>query len=282
MAVVARAGAEKSDAYACLMTTLGDCLTTLDAWFPLALAEDWDEVGLLCGRRVAPVTGIALAVDITDVTVSWAIEQQAQLLAVHHPLFLRGTSSVDGDTPKGSLVHRAIEAGLAIHVMHTNADHARPGVSDAIADALGVVETRPIRPSAHNADVGTGRVGALSDPCTLAAFAELVAAVMPNARGGIRWAGDGGRHVSRVAICGGSGSELLDEVDADVYVTSDLKHHVALDYLMSGRAALIDVPHAVAEAMWLTPLAARLEREFPGVRCTVYPGSTDPWSATIA
>jgi putative NIF3 family GTP cyclohydrolase 1 type 2 len=80
-----------------------------------------------------------------------------------------------------------------------------------------------------------------------------------------------------VAVCGGAGDDLLDEIDADVYVTSDLRHHVASEYLATDRAALIDVPHAAAEAMWLEPLAERVRQAFPDLVTDVYPGTTDPW-----
>lgn len=261
------------------MTTLGDVLAHLDAWFPPAWAEPWDAVGLVTGRRADPVQRIALAVDIVEDTVQWAIDEGAQLLVTHHPLYLRGTSSVDGDSAKGALVYRAIRAGLAIHAMHTNADVARPGVSDAIADALGLVETTPIRPLPHDATLGVGRVGRLADPSDLATFAQWVAAVLPGIRSGVRWAGTPDRRIERVAVCGGAGDDLLAEVDADVYVTSDLRHHVAQEYLALGRAALVDVPHAAAEALWLPALAARLETALPGVECRVYGPCTEPWTA---
>ena len=102
-----------------------------------------------------------------------------------------------------------------------------------------------------------------------------------SSRGGVRWAGDGSRLIRTVALCGGAGDSLLDQVDADVYVTSDLRHHVAQEHLMSGRAALIDVPHATAESLWLKPLAQRVA-DACGVAVSVYPGSTDPWQGTIA
>lgn len=266
-----------TSAYADTMTTVGDCLARFDKWFPPTLAEDWDAVGLVTGRRADPVSRVALSVDITAATVEWAIAEGAQLLFAHHPLYLRGTANVDGDSPKGSLVHRAISAGLAIHVAHTNADIARPGVSDAIAHALGLREPAPIRPHAADASLGLGRVGDLLEPCDLRMFVQRVYEALPASASGIRWAGDPERPIARVAICGGAGDDLLEELDADVYVTSDLRHHVASEYLASGRAALIDVPHAAAEAMFLEPLARGIRGVFPGIETSIYPVITDPW-----
>ena len=259
------------------MHTVGSVTTQLEAWFPPALAEDWDAIGLVTGRRDADVRTVALAVDPTIEVVRWAIEQGAQLLVVHHPLFLRGTTTVDGDSPKGDVVHTAIANGLAIFVGHTNADSARPGVSDALIEALGVKQSVPIRAHASDPNLGLGRVGNLDTPTTLGEFAARVAWALPATHAGIRWAGDTGRRVQRIAVCGGAGDDLLQEIDADVYVTSDLRHHVTSEYLASGRAALVDIPHAAAESLWLHPLAERLQKL--GVHATVCPFITDPWAA---
>lgn len=256
--------------------TVGSVTALLEAWFPPALAEDWDAIGLIAGRRDAEVSKVALAVDPTLEVVQWAIDNGAQLLVVHHPLFLRGTTSVDGDTPKGDIVHTAITDGLAIFVAHTNADSARPGVSDALIEAFGVKESAPIRPHYSNPSLGLGRVGMLDAPTTLAEFAARVAWALPATHAGIRWAGAADRTVQRVAVCGGAGDDLLPEVDADVYVTSDLRHHVAAEYLAAGRAALVDIPHAAAESLWLHPVAERLQKS--GVESTVCPLVTDPWA----
>ena len=263
------------------MTTVGTVITQLDTWFPPALAEEWDAVGLVTGRRGDPVTRVALAVEVTDDTVQWALDAGAQLLFVHHPLFLRGTTNIDGDSAKGALVHRCITEGLAVFAAHTNADIARPGVSDALADVFGLLHSEPLRPHESNASIGLGRVGPLATPCRLDEFAQRIAGALPSARGAIRWAGDGARMIHTVALCGGAGDDLLDDVDADVYVTSDLRHHVAMEYLMTGRAALIDVPHAVAEGVWLRPLSHRLEAAIPGLAAVVYPGNTEPWAGCI-
>lgn len=259
------------------MATVGSLLSSFDEWFPPRLAEEWDAVGLLTGRRDMSVDKVALAVDPTIETVEWALAEHAQLLFVHHPLYLRGTTNIDGDSSKGDVVHTAIERGLAIHVAHTNADIARPGVSDAIIEALGVHRTKPIRPHASDPNIGVGRVGNLEQPTTLREFAARVAWAMPTTHAGIRWAGDGDRSVTRIAVCGGAGDDLLEDVDADVYVTSDLRHHIASEYLASKRAALIDVAHAAAESMWLQPLGHRIAAL--GVSVAVCPFITDPWAA---
>jgi dinuclear metal center YbgI/SA1388 family protein len=127
-------------------TTLADVVAIMEGRYPPSLAASWDAVGLVCGDPVQPVRRILFAVDPVEVVVDEAIERGADLLVTHHPLFLHGTSSVAATTAKGRSVHRLIRAGIALYVAHTNADHANPGVSDALAETLGLVDTRPIDP----------------------------------------------------------------------------------------------------------------------------------------
>lgn len=127
-------------------TTLADVVAIMEGLYPPSLAAPWDAVGLVCGDPAQRVSRILFAVDPVEVVVDEAIARGADLLVTHHPLFLHGTSSVAATTAKGRSVHRLIRAGIALHVAHTNADHANPGVSDALAAALGLVDTRPLEP----------------------------------------------------------------------------------------------------------------------------------------
>ncbi|WP_040521731.1 Nif3-like dinuclear metal center hexameric protein [Gordonia araii] len=118
----------------------------LEEAYPPRLAEHWDSVGLVCGDPAEPVRRALVCVDVTDDVVAAAIDRECQLIVAHHPLLLRGVDTVAASTPKGALIHRLIRAGCALFTAHTNADSARPGVSDALADLLGLGDTVPLRP----------------------------------------------------------------------------------------------------------------------------------------
>ncbi|AWB84415.1 Nif3-like dinuclear metal center hexameric protein [Corynebacterium liangguodongii] len=128
------------------VTTVADVIAALDAAYPPALAEDWDRVGLTCGDPAAPVRKVAFALDCTHAVAQRAVEVGAQMLVVHHPLLLRGVSSVAANTPKGKVIHTLIVGGCALFAAHTNADSARPGVSDVLAELVGIPPGRPIKP----------------------------------------------------------------------------------------------------------------------------------------
>ena len=127
------------------MTTVADVIAALEAAYPPALAADWDAIGLVCGDPAEPVREVLVAVDAVPETVEEAAG--AQLLVTHHPLLLRGVHGVGADTPKGALVHRLIRGGTALYTAHTNADSADPGVSDALAAAIGLTVTGPLVPA---------------------------------------------------------------------------------------------------------------------------------------
>ncbi|MFT3900401.1 MAG: Nif3-like dinuclear metal center hexameric protein [Gordonia sp. (in: high G+C Gram-positive bacteria)] len=125
---------------------LASIVDRLDQAFPPRLAEDWDSVGLVCGDPAEPVGRVLVCVDVTPAVVDEAVAGDYDLVVAHHPLLLRGVDTVAASTPKGALVHRLIRAGCGLYTAHTNADSARPGVSDALADLLGLSGTAPLQP----------------------------------------------------------------------------------------------------------------------------------------
>ncbi|MCK6209380.1 Nif3-like dinuclear metal center hexameric protein [Georgenia sp. EYE_87] len=126
--------------------TLADVVDLLERHYPPSTAEDWDAVGLVVGDPTAPVRTVLLAVDPTEEVVAEALALGADLLVTHHPLYLRGTSSVAATTPKGRSVHALARGGCALYAAHTNADAAADGVAQALADLLGLEGTTPIDP----------------------------------------------------------------------------------------------------------------------------------------
>lgn len=375
------------------MPRLAELIAVLEEWFDPRLAESWDAIGLVCGDPDEPVERMLLAVDAVPSTVGEAIDWSAQLLLTHHPLLLAGVHGVPANDPKGVLLHRMIRAGLAHYVAHTNADAAQPGVSDALADVLGLLGVRTLDahlraaddklvvfvphdavqavvealaaagaghlgdyercawttkgtgtfrplpgaspaigsvgdveevpetrvemvvPPARRAQViaalraahpyeepafdllptvplagdeGTGRIGRLPAPTTLAEFVRHAAAALPATTWGVRAAGDPDRLVETVAVCGGSGGDLAElarRAAADVFLTSDLKHHRTVEAVTErGMAsmALVDAAHWATEAPWLDAVAAALRDRFATtVEVRVSRRVTDPWTLHV-
>jgi len=264
---------------------LADVITALETAYPPELAEDWDAVGLVCGDPAAGITDVLVCVDPIVSTVDEALSQGCQLILAHHPLLLRGVHGVPANTPKGGLVHRLIRAGCALYCAHTNADAANPGVSDALAQALGLTVNGPLNPR-PDGRTGIGRLAELPAAEPFAAFVERVAAALPATEGGVRGAGDPDRPIRTVAVSGGAGDSYLDVAIAagvDAYVTADLRHHPASEHLARNGPALVDVAHWASEWPWCEQAAGVLRSAFGGtVNVRVSTRRTDPWTVGVA
>ncbi|TDQ45991.1 dinuclear metal center YbgI/SA1388 family protein [Actinorugispora endophytica] len=249
--------------------------TAFEAIYDPAWAASWDAVGLVCGDPGQPVRRILFAVDPVARVVEEAAEWGADLVVTHHPLLLRGVTSVAATTPKGRLVHRLITSGIALYTAHTNADTADPGVSDALAAAVGLDgPLRPLDPDPADPEGrrGIGRVGELASPVPLRDFAARAARGLPATVAGLRVAGDPDRPVRTVAVSGGAGDSLLGAAraaGADVFLTADLRHHPASEFAEHGDIALVDAAHWATEWPWLADGAARLTRALGGGRANV-------------
>ncbi len=270
------------------MTSVADVQRAVESLWPAATAEDWDAVGLVAGDPADPVERVLLAVDAVEATAAEAVERGAQLLLVHHPLLLRGATSVAATTPAGRVITRLVRARTALLAAHTNADAVDRGTSGELARMLGLEGARPIVVNRVDPAKGLGRVGDLPAATTLGDLARTHADLLPAVAGGIRVAGDADRAVRRVAICGGAGDSLLREAEvagADVYIPSDLRHHPASDARERHGAgegpALVDVSHWASESLWLRPAADELRAALPGVEVLVSDIRTDPWDFAV-
>ncbi len=271
--------------------TVRDVVAALETAYPPALAESWDAVGLVCGDPDEPVRRVLVAVDPVAETVTEALDGGAQLLVTHHPLLLRGVHGVPADDPKGALVHRLVRGGAGLFCAHTNADSADPGVSDALAAALGLTVTGPLAPRPVEADTGLvatglGRIGELAAAESLRAFTARVARALPATAWGVRAAGDPDRPVRRVAVCGGAGDSLLaaaSSAGVDAYVTGDLRHHPASEHVAAGGPALVDIAHWAGEWPWCAQAASVIDRALAGtVDVLVSHRRTGPWAIGAA
>ncbi|HEY9439234.1 MAG TPA: Nif3-like dinuclear metal center hexameric protein [Streptomyces sp.] len=269
------------------MPRLSEVISELDTLWPPERAEAWDAVGTVCGDPDAEVDRILIAVDPVQPVADEALTLGAGLILTHHPLYLRGTSTVAASTFKGRLVHTLIKHDIALHVAHTNADRADPGVSDALAGALDIRVVGPLVPDPTDPHHrrGLGRICELDHPETLGAFAARAAARLPATAQGIRLAGDPDVVVRRVAVSGGSGDSLFDDVRAsgvDAFLTADLRHHPASEAVQHSSLGLVDAAHWATEWPWCelaaTQLDAISDRHGWDLRVHVSKQVTDPWT----
>ena len=235
--------------------TVAELVELLEEMAPPSLAEEWDNVGLMLERRAKVVHKIMLALDMTRETVAQAIEYRADMLITHHPaIFKRLPQITDGNWQQELLLQLA-EHGIAVYSAHTNLDCVSNGVNDALVKRLGIVDEDIL----DNSN-GLGRIGCVKE-CSLEEFAKHVKQALHADYVAV---GDGGRRVQRVALCGGAGSDLIEEAlrqNADTLVTGDVKYHDAQRAVFSG-LNIIDAGHQCTEWPVLEDLADRLSLRF--------------------
>ncbi|WP_058234076.1 Nif3-like dinuclear metal center hexameric protein [Devriesea agamarum] len=271
--------------------TVADVIEFLEGTHPLAWAEDWDQVGLAVGDPHAQVQRVLLAVDPTIAVAEQAASVPGTLLITHHPLLLRGIHAVTPLTGKGAVITRLLSAQCALWCGHTNVDRSAQGTNAALGDLLDLHNTSPLQPprSEDTGLVGLGLVGDLRVAQSVQSLAARLAEALPRTVQGAKYTGDPHRIARRVALCSGAGDSLLEtatHTGCDVYITSDLRHHPALEHLEScggGKVpALIDVPHFASEWMWLPGAKASLAAFMAerGLSCPVEVSEllTDPWT----
>ncbi len=252
--------------------------------WPQNLADEWDAPGLVTGNPEQPITNVLLSVDVTASVLNEALDRNCQLIFAHHPFLLRGVTSVAIVAPKGKLLTSAIENSVAIFAAHTNADIVENGVSDIFAKSLGLQSVRALAPTNGN-EIGHGRIGKLSRTITLGELALALGRLLPPTASGIRVGGDYDQPIETVALCGGAGDAFISAATAagaDVYITSDLRHHPVQEAReASSTLSLIDVSHWASESLWLPVAAQQLSNAVSDVNFLMSEVRTDAWDFTV-
>ena len=250
--------------------------------YPKSLAVEWDVVGFVTNNSDIEVNNILLTIDVTAEVIAEAITKSIDLIISHHPLILDPEEISDIQSKRIQLKQKMQENNIALYVAHTNADIAQGGVNDSLAKVLGLqnVEAFGVEKMA--------RIGKLTTQITLREFANFLKDKLPQVKGSIQVSGKLDSKVSKVGLCGGSGSSLLEEVrkeDVDVFVTADLKHHAVSDNENMNGPALVSVSHWASEWVWLPELEQQLKTDLAqkqfSSRILISEISTDPWNFSL-
>ena len=244
------------------MTTVNDILNYIETLAPRELKMDWDNVGLNCGSRNAPVRKIMVALDPFEHVCNEAVAWQADLLVTHHPLIFRPLPMVTDDAAITRGLMELIRHNIGHICAHTNLDCAPGGVNDALAAVLGLENVQPL-----GAYGGMMRYGDVPEQ-SLTQFLGFVKEQLHC--DGLRYC-DGGKPVHKVAVGGGSCSDgLYDALHAgcDTFVTSDVKYNGFWDAKEQG-LSLIDAGHFHTENPVIAVLAAKISAQFPEIEVKI-------------
>lgn len=123
-----------------------DIARILEQYFPLELAEDWDNVGLQTGSLERPAKRIMVCLDITEPIVKKAEEDNVNLIITHHPLIFKAVKSINLDKPFGKIIERLIKTDITVYSAHTNLDAGTRGLNQLLAETLGLTDIQPLDP----------------------------------------------------------------------------------------------------------------------------------------
>ncbi len=118
----------------------------MENWAPLASAENWDNVGLMCGDPDQEVHTIVIALDLTDEILDKASILPYPLVITHHPPIFKPLTSLTENNPASRLIYRAIRKNVSLYASHTNLDKAPNGVSQALAETLDLHDVKLLQP----------------------------------------------------------------------------------------------------------------------------------------
>lgn len=126
------------------MPTLKEVIAALDSYGPREYIEPGDPSGLQVGDPDQQVSRVGVAVDASVNVVEQAVQSSFDLLITHHPLIYAPLKTLTQDSPTAGLVLRLVRANAALFSMHTNLDVAPGGINDALAEAVGLIDTKPL------------------------------------------------------------------------------------------------------------------------------------------
>ncbi len=225
----------------------------LETKVPSSLKLDFDNVGLLCGWPEGSVSRALVALDVTVPVIEEALELGAELIVSHHPVIFPPMKTILSTDAVGNRVIRLLRGGISVISLHTNLDIAEGGVNDALCRALGGTAVAPLP---------CGRICELPEEMPMSVFVPKVRDVLRVS--GLRYH-DALRPVRRIALCGGSGGDLVyqaRELGCDTVLTGELHYHQSLDGKEQG-LNLIDADHFCTENVVVPVLADLLHQGFP-------------------
>ena len=231
----------------------------IEEFAPLVIQEKWDNSGLCIGSPEASVSSVLFGLDCTPELVDEAIECGADMIVTHHPLIFSGLKKISPEDMVGEAVFKAIKSGISIYAAHTNADKVIAGVSGAMAAKLGLQNVQIL--SEDGEGTGLGVVGELPQPMTAQQIVEVVKDRF--ALKTVKASKPVEGKISKVALCGGSGSSLISaarSVGAQLYISGDISYH---NFFTPEDFMLMDIGHYESEIEIVDILFSLVKKNFP-------------------
>ena len=231
----------------------------LDAIAPFDSQADFDNSGFLVGDPAREIHGVLLALDVTENVIDEALAAGAGLIITHHPLLFSPLSRLTEEDYEGRLIRRLTRENISLIAAHTNLDQAPGGINDALACLCGLTDVR---------GDGFFRMGELAESMSSGAYAAFLAERLGDT---IRLMGPADVPVRRVGLSSGGGGDewrRAAEAGCDLFVSGEIKHHLALAMADLGIVAC-ECGHYATEYPGMAVLAEALQNALREIECSV-------------
>jgi dinuclear metal center YbgI/SA1388 family protein len=236
------------------MLKVRDYYEFMDKWAPFEEAESYDNVGLLVGNMDDDVIGVLLTLDITPDVILEAKEKGANLIIAHHPIIFGGTNDISFNSASGMICYMLAQNSMSAICAHTNLDAAESGVSDTLAEAIGLINIKGVNSNTMM------RVGDMPEAMTTKEFALHVKKCIDAGR--VQVAGKVPDKIRKVAVLGGGAGQYYMEAKktgADIFLTGASKHHEGLA-VATMNFCMMDAGHYETEVPILKIMHAYLQK----------------------
>ncbi len=247
---------------------INEVLKTLERYAPLELSDKlvkqiggYDNVGIIA-QVEGEIKGIVFTLDLTDESIDRALEMGANLIVTHHPAIFNPLLKLD--YLKSPLL-RCVNEKIGVISMHLNLDCAEKGIDYYLAKGLGATKQEIIYKVDDNC--GYGRIFETST--TLSELKERYEREFLTEK--VMIFGDPDREIERVASFCGSGLDdtVIETItDVDLYVSSDIKHHLILGALKRGKCVM-QVTHYSSEMYGFREFYNLVKEDFSGVKTDI-------------
>ena len=244
-----------------------EVLEVLNRVCDLSYACDWDNVGLLAGRRDKEIFRVTVALDADDRAVEEAMANGSDLLLTHHPLIFSPMKRITDETLAGRRLIKLLRRDMCLISMHTNFDIAPGCMGDLAADRLGLTSRIPLEVTGEGAE-GPYGIGVVGAPREGSLPVEKLCAQVKEAFGLDKvqlYAPETMKDVTRIAVCPGSGKDAIGyalAAGAQVLITGDITYHYAIDAVAEG-LAIIDAGHYGLEHIFIPFMERYLKEQLP-------------------
>ncbi len=266
--------------------SVADVIEFLETLAAPALAEEWDNVGLLLGDAHAAVQSAMTCLTLTPDVAEEAVERNADLVVTHHPILFRSIKRLTTGTTEGRMLLELIRAGVAVYSPHTAFDNGTGGINQWLADKLELENIAPLRPGEGPATAnfeeallsGSGRFGDFPEPISWTKFQEDIETKLNLAQ--YQYVGVERQLIRRVGIACGAAAEFLRDAhhqSCQVFITGEARFHACLEAKSLG-IEMVLLGHYASERPALEMLADRLAARFRELSVWASEKETDPIS----